>query len=91
MSSSTDSNKVVIAGEEKDFSWLYPGMSRGRYQQLVLGKTAFTDEERLEWHFCSDWDGLLIHKDDPEFSCCTCSHGKEIKDRILHEKAHKDQ
>lgn len=31
-----------------------------------------TEEEQKEWHFCMDWDGLLIHMNDPEMSCCTC-------------------
>lgn len=32
-----------------------------------------TSEEVAEgYHFCMDWDGMLIHKDDPEAECCTC-------------------
>jgi hypothetical protein len=38
-----------------------------------------TPEERREWHFCWDWDGLLIHRDDPEFECCVCGQGALIR------------
>jgi hypothetical protein len=32
-----------------------------------------TNEEINEgWHFCFDWDGMLIHKSYPEFEVCTC-------------------
>lgn len=24
------------------------------------------------FHYCPDWDGLLIHSSDPEAECCTC-------------------
>ena len=24
-------------------------------------------------HFCDDWDGLLIDREDPEFDCCHCT------------------
>ncbi len=24
------------------------------------------------YRFCCEWDGLLIHKDDPEAGCCLC-------------------
>lgn len=27
---------------------------------------------RLGWHYCSDWDGLLIGPGMPEMACCTC-------------------
>lgn len=31
-------------------------------------------QEELDqgYHFCCEWDGLLIHKDDPESECCLC-------------------
>jgi hypothetical protein len=33
-----------------------------------------TQEEIDEgWHWCEEWDGLLIHVDDDEFIPCTCS------------------
>lgn len=24
------------------------------------------------FHYCPDWDGLLIHSSDHEMECCTC-------------------
>jgi hypothetical protein len=42
-------------------------------------KITLTDEEQLEWHFCWDWDGLLIHKSSPEFECCSCRGGDHIR------------
>lgn len=49
-------------------------MSPLRYRQLMNDlESKLTAEEIAEgWHFCYDWDGLLIHKDDPEAECCTC-------------------
>lgn len=37
------------------------------------------DEVKEGWHFCFDWDCLLIHKDDPEYDCCTCPHKEDWK------------
>jgi len=30
------------------------------------------DEIASGWHWCADWDGLLIHVDDDEFQACNC-------------------
>ena len=32
------------------------------------------DEMRQGWHFCWDWDGLLVNVNDTEGegACCTC-------------------
>jgi len=30
-------------------------------------------------HFCHDWDGLEIDETCPEFACCTCYDGEEVK------------
>lgn len=24
------------------------------------------------WRFCCEWDGMLIHRTDPEADCCGC-------------------
>lgn len=24
------------------------------------------------WHFCMDWDGMVVHPDEPEGESCTC-------------------
>lgn len=49
-------------------------MTKERYNELMSNEDAkLTDEEiALGYHFCWDWDGLLIHKDDPEAKCCSC-------------------
>lgn len=51
-------------------------MTKERYQALMApdSELSLTDEEVKEgYHFCWDWDGLLIHKDDPEAECCSCN------------------
>ena len=48
-------------------------MDRARYFRLQAGEGELTADEQKEWHFCLDWDGMLIHKDDEEFKCCMCS------------------
>lgn len=30
------------------------------------------DELKNGWHWCDEWDGLLIHTDDVEFKHCKC-------------------
>lgn len=42
-------------------------------------KITLTEEEQKEWHFCWDWDGLLIHKSAPEFAACVCKGGDFIR------------
>ena len=37
------------------------------------------DEIKAGWHFCDDWDGLLVHPDDIEFQHCTCHYMKEFR------------
>ena len=38
-----------------------------------------TEEEQREWHFCYDWDGLLIHRDSGEFEVCVCVGGDHVR------------
>jgi hypothetical protein len=50
-------------------------MTKQRYLQLSEDLTSkLTTEEMTEgWHFCmSEWDGLLIHPECPEYENCTC-------------------
>lgn len=30
------------------------------------------EEADAGWHWCGDWDDLLIHPDDEEFKSCNC-------------------
>lgn len=50
------------------------GMSKERWRSLMSDTgTELTPEElRRGWHFCPEWDGLLIHPDMPESKACTC-------------------
>lgn len=45
-----------------------------RYRELSHNLDLHLTMEEINdgWHFCMDWDGLLIHEDDPEAECCTC-------------------
>jgi len=49
-------------------------MDRERYIRIQNGAEDLTPEEVEDgWHFCPDWDDMLIHVDDDEFQCCPCS------------------
>ena len=50
-------------------------MKLSRYNELEGGaKPKLTEEEKQGgWHFCSDWDSMLIHSTWDEYSCCTCN------------------
>ena len=48
-------------------------MTKERYNTLMSGHSNLTSEEFNEgWHFCFEWDELLIHPDDREAEFCTC-------------------
>ena len=49
-------------------------MTHERWKQLMEDQSlSLTPGEADEgWHFCHDWDGLLIHDTDPEAEACTC-------------------
>ena len=50
------------------------GMSDERYMHLEKTGEKLTDEEReAGWHYCYEWDGLLINKSWPEAECCQCT------------------
>jgi hypothetical protein len=56
-------------------------MTPQRHRELMDNPMLkLTAEEKQRWHFCWDWDGLLIEADSPEFSCCTCAQGRAIRD-----------
>lgn len=50
-------------------------MDGKRWTELMQNEgLSLTSAERAEgWHFCPEWDGLLIGPDDPEWSCCLCN------------------
>ena len=50
-------------------------MTQERYHsfnQLNLPSKLTEAEIEEGWHFCPDWDGLLIGPKTPEFDNCTC-------------------
>jgi hypothetical protein len=62
-----------------DGEFIKHGMTQERFDFLMQ---PFDDEdfivmltaEELKngWHWCDEWDGLLIHTDDIEFKHCKC-------------------
>ena len=53
----------------------YHGMAPERYHILDTDMNAeLTPEEtKAGWHFCPDWDYLLIHNLDDEINGCCCN------------------
>jgi hypothetical protein len=62
---------VSGAGTEEGFVM---AMTRQRYVELVRNfELKLTEEEMQEgWHFCCDWDGMLIQKGRADGEECTC-------------------
>lgn len=54
------------------------GMHPDRYEFLQNGTgpcVRLSEEEMKDgWHWCGEWDDLLVHYKDEEFKYCTCSH-----------------
>ena len=53
---------------------LHSNMTAARYRLLSTSDTDdLTPEETAQgWHFCPDWDYMLIHNLDPEIEGCCC-------------------
>lgn len=49
-------------------------MTEDRYRELEADMTLKLTREELDegWHFCYEWDQMLICKDWPEAECCLC-------------------
>lgn len=49
-------------------------MTNERYQQLMKDNSLPLTEEEMSqgWHFCPEWDFLLINPEMGEFECCNC-------------------
>lgn len=48
-------------------------MKHARWLRLMNSDTPLTKEEIAEgWHFCYEFDGLLIGPESGEMECCTC-------------------
>lgn len=51
-------------------------MTEERYRTLEYGESVLTYEELNEgWHFCPDWDFLLIQDGQSEPCCCEPYNG----------------
>jgi hypothetical protein len=73
-------------------------MTRQRYSELMSGLHAkLTPEELAQgYHFCCEWDGLLISPEDMEARFCDCEREdgsrfvsqeqKQILDKIYEEE-----
>jgi len=61
------------------------GMSQERWNYLMQPfdgdeNVMLTAEEVANgWHWCDEWDGLLIHADDREFEHCNCDFMKKFR------------
>lgn len=58
-------------------------MTRKRYLQVERnGGDLTTAEQEAGWHFCWDWDGMLVNRYDTqgEGSACTCFAAPERRD-----------
>lgn len=49
-------------------------MTPGRYRVVdELGAGLTSEESAAGWHFCPDWDQMLVGPGMPEYEvCCTC-------------------
>lgn len=57
-------------------------MNLARYEELSEGPDPqqLTEEEMKEgWHFCADWDYLLVGVEMPEYKYCTCETRSKAK------------
>ena len=60
-------------------------MKNTRYIEVMKNGAKLTAAEVKEgWHFCPDWDFLLIHPDTQEAECCNCKLLKETKANEIH-------
>lgn len=49
-------------------------MNNERWKDLMANDKLYLTVEELQeyWHFCPDWDGLLINPDMGEWKACCC-------------------
>lgn len=57
----------------------YPDMGATRWERLERGVDSGLTKEDIKsgWHFCCDWDGMLIHETWTESICCRCNEQSE--------------
>ena len=60
-------------------------MTRERWLELMQpyaendGINLTPEEIEAGYHWCEEWDGLLIHVDDDEFVSCTCGFMEKFR------------
>ena len=60
-------------------------MDAERYGYLSYGNGELTPAEIAEgWHFCVEWDGLLVGPGMLEINCCLCLE-KDLLKRLIAE------
>ena len=49
-------------------------MNKKRFEQLISSPFGKLTKQEVKdgWHFCCEWDGMLIHSSHPEAECCYC-------------------
>lgn len=58
-------------------------MNQERWLFLESTGNVLTEEEISEgWHYCYDWDDMLIGPIMPEWDACICDIKKRIEDKI---------
>lgn len=62
-------------------------MTPERYRELCVNPDAILTEQELRegYHFCPDWDYMLLHVSDVEMSGCCCD--KARNERIVEAQA----
>lgn len=72
-----DGEKARMSEQDRDVG---NGMMLGRWKELMddESKNLTTEEQDKGWHFCHEFDGLLVGPtEDPEWECCTCFSEEE--------------
>lgn len=61
-------------------------MTRERYRELENNHSLSLTKEEVKqgYHFCYEWDGLLIHVTHPEFKACICKSMEKWKNENSH-------
>ena len=62
-------------------------MTTARYHALMHGRRARLNRKELRrgYHFCADWDELLIGRSWPEYWTCGCvGHRRKPRFKVSH-------
>ena len=68
-------NTEAPADREPDAGPIYcEAMLRKRWFELMNNPALGLTKSEIEqgWHFCPEWDGLLVGERMREIDCCTC-------------------